>query len=298
MRISIVGPTASGKTNIAIDIATQMSDVALLSCDSMAVYKYMDLGTAKPNRIELRGVQYYLIDLVEPSEEFSIAQFRKAASLCEDSLEAANVPVYVGGSGLYHSAVFDSLAIPPTDATLRHNLELAIKETGTAVFYQRLQALDPEAASRIDPNNVRRIVRALEVIELTGQRFSSFGPGINNYRPSSNKILGIHLEVIDLDKRIADRVDKLIANGWVEECMWLRENTILSRTARLAIGYREMFDYLAGLTSMDQTRVDIIRRSQKLARRQRSWFARDPRIEWFDDPKQLLNRAKVLLASR
>lgn len=288
MRISIVGPTASGKTNLAIDAARLFKAVAIFSCDSMAVYRFMDLGTAKPLKDELGGVRYRLIDLVDPTDEFSIAQFRTAADAGEGELGPDMVPFYVGGSGLYHSAVFDQLVIPPTDPVVRQKLETIVEEDGLDVMYAELSRLDPLAASRINSNNGRRIIRALEVIEITGSMFSSFGDGIAKYKDAGNVIYGLDFNFPELDLKIEARVDRLIQHGWIDECRWLKDNFNLSRTARLAIGYRELFDYCDGHTSLDDAREMIIRRTKKLARRQRSWFKRDPRIQWFGNSEELL----------
>ncbi|CAG4900794.1 tRNA (adenosine(37)-N6)-dimethylallyltransferase MiaA [Acidithrix sp. C25] len=285
-KMAIVGATGVGKTAISIEIAHAWPKVALLSCDSMAIYRYMDIGTAKPSADELGGIHYGLIDLVDPDEEFSIAQFRQASNWYLGQLSRDEIALFVGGSGLYHTAVFDNLEIPPNNPTVRAFLEEQALERGLAPLWADLVRLDPVASSRIDPNNSRRIIRALEVIEITGRRFSEFGGGVDAYPLSSGEIVGIETDLLKARIDLAYRIDRLIDYGWIEEARWLKENFDLSRTALHAIGYLELFRYIDGALSLEEAKEATLTRTLQFAKRQRSWFGRDPRIVWFREIKE------------
>ena len=286
-RISIVGATGTGKTALSIKLALQDRRFELLSCDSMAVYRHMDLGTAKPRPEELGDLNYRLINLVEPTEEFSIAQFQHFAQEAQGNIAPGSIALYVGGSGLYHKAVFDRLTVPPTDWLVRRRIEQELVEMGSQDLYGRLIELDPLAAEKIEPTNSRRLVRALEVIEITKVPFSSFGFGITECPPESGLLFGLEVDARRLETAIAVRVDLLHQLGWVDECRALLEMGPLSRTASFAIGYREIFSYLKRETSLDEAIQQTIGRTRKFARRQRSWFGRDGRVKWFVDPSAL-----------
>ena len=292
-RISIVGATGTGKTALSIKLALQDRRFELFSCDSMAVYRHMDLGTAKPRPEELGDLNYCLINLVEPTEEFSMAQFQNFAQEAEAKVAPGSFVLYVGGSGLYHKAVFDRLTVPPTDWLVRRQIERELVEMGSQGLYGRLVELDPLAAEKIEPTNSRRLVRALEVIEITNAPFSSFGQGITQYPRESGLLFGLEIDAKLLETAIAVRVDLLHQLGWVDECRALLEMGPLSRTASYAIGYREIFSYLNREISLDEAIAQTIGRTRKFARRQKSWFGRDGRVKWFVDPNAL---ADALLA--
>ena len=287
MRIGLVGATGVGKTGLALELARAEPRLALFSCDSMAVYRGMDLGTAKPDSKELGAITYRLVDLADPGQEFSVADYQRAAGSAENVLAAGQVPLYVGGTGLYFSAVFDRLAIPPSDPMVREGIANELGAVGAAEMHRRLAEVDPLAASRIEPGNVRRIVRALEVIAITGRRFSSFGPGLAAYREPGGLLFGLQMEFELLDARIEARVSELLGRGWLAECERLLAAGPLSRTAAQAIGYHELFSVLRGEAILDQVVPVIVARTRRLARRQRSWFRRDPRIVWHEDPAEL-----------
>lgn len=287
MRIGLVGATGVGKTGLALELARAEPRLALFSCDSMAVYRGMDLGTAKPGPEELGGVTYHLIDLADPGQEFSVADFQRAAEAEESALAPGRVPLYVGGTGLYVSAVFDRLAIPPSDPDVRSSIEAELAVVGPAAMHRRLLELDPLAASRMEQGNARRIVRALEVIAITGRPFSSFGPGLSSYREPGGRLFGLQMDFELLDRRIAARVSELLELGWLDECERLLAGGPLSRTASQAIGYHELFSVLRGEIELAEAVPVIIQRTRRLARRQRSWFRRDPRIAWREDPAEL-----------
>lgn len=262
----------------------------------MQVYRGMDVGTAKPSPDELAAVPHHVIDVVDPSEEWSVVRTQQAARAAVADIEARGLrALLVGGTGLYVQAVVDALEFPGEDLALRAELEAWTAEPGgVAAAYAEIIATDPTGAARIDPHNVRRIVRALEVIRLTGRPFSSFGPGVDVYGPTvfPVRMVGVWLPRALLAQRIAARVEVMHSRGFVEEVARLAETPGgLSRTARQAIGYREVLDALepGGIdrgSRPDPGRIAealelTVRRTRAFARRQRMWFRRDPRITWF-----------------
>ena len=282
--LAIVGPTASGKSALALAVARAAADVELVSLDSMQVYRGLDIGTAKPTAAERAEVVHHLVDVAEPGEEWSVQRTQVAARAAVADIEARGKrAVLVGGTGLYVRAVVDDLQIPPTDSAVRRALDdAAADDDGLARAFARLTALDPAAAARMEPGNRRRIVRALEVIELTGRQFSSFGAGIDRYAVPAIPVsmLGIEVESSELAARIAARVDTMCQLGLLDEVGGLVGRP-LSRTAREAIGYRELLGYLAGEVSTLADALDAtVRRTRRFARRQRAWFRRDPRVTW------------------
>ena len=283
--LAIVGCTASGKSAFAMSLAALVPDVEIVSLDSMQVYRGMDVGTAKASRAERAAVPHHLVDVVEPDEEWSVRATQRAAHAAIADIEArGRRAILVGGTGLYVRAVVDGLAVPERDLTRRAALEDATATAeGLADAYARLNTLDPVAASRTEPANRRRIVRALEVIELTGRPFSSFGAGLAAYPPPvlDVALVGVWLPRAELQRRIAARVAAMRADGLVDEVRSLAARADgCSRTARQAIGYKELFDALSGRCSLDEGFDQAMRRTGQFARRQRMWFRRDPRIRW------------------
>jgi tRNA dimethylallyltransferase len=280
--LALVGPTASGKSTVALELARTLRDVEIVSLDSMQVYRGLDIGTAKPTSAERAVVVHHLVDVADPAEEWSVQRTQAGARAAISGIEArGNRALFVGGTGLYVRAVVDDLEIPPTDASVRAAIDAAAEDDGLAQAYERLTDLDPAAAARMEPGNRRRIVRALEVIELTGRKFSSFGPGIDDYGAPAIPVtmLGLAFEPADLARRIGRRFAAMRAAGLVDEVRGLAAQP-LSRTAREAIGYREVLDHLAGGLSLDDALDAAVRRTRRLARRQRVWFGRDPRVQW------------------
>ena len=280
--LAIVGPTATGKSALALLLASHLGDAEIVSLDSMQVYRGMDIGTAKPTRAERAAVPHHLIDVVDASDEWSVRATQRAARAAVDDIEARGKrALLVGGTGLYVRAVVDDLDVPATDTDVRAKIDA---ELSTADAYARLRVLDPVAADRLEPTNRRRIVRALEVIKLTGRPFSSFGAGLTEYAPPAMDVtlLGLDLPAADLSRRIARRIDGMRSAGVVDEVRGLLASPNgLSRTARQAIGYREIADHLEATNPSLEDAFDLVlRRTRKFARRQRVWFARDPRIEW------------------
>ena len=287
--LALVGTTATGKSALALEVARAHPDVELVSIDSMQVYRGMDIGTAKPTIAERQAVPHHLIDIADPDEEFTVARFQRAALDAIADIEARNRrALLVGGTGLYLRAVIDGLAIPGRYPEVGGELA----GIATAELHERLQALDPVAAARMEPNNRRRIVRALEVTVGSGRPFSSFGPGLEAYPPTVFRLVGVALPADVVRARIADRYQRQLADGFVEEVRALagRERG-LSRTAAQALGYRELLGHVRGERTLEDAVDEAVRRTRQFARRQRAWFRRDPRIEWLaaeQDPEELL----------
>jgi tRNA dimethylallyltransferase len=284
--LAIVGATATGKTALAARIADTCADVSLVSIDALAVYRGMDIGTGTPSRSAdpAHRHEWQLVDLAEPSEEFSVAQFQQAARDAISRIHGrGHVAVLVGGTGLYHRAVLDDLDLPGRYPLVAARLQTeADGPEGPAGLHARLRKLDPVAAGRMEPLNVRRVIRALEVTEGSGRRFSEFGPGLESYRSIDTVIVGLALDRAALDERLAERLSGQIEEGFVEEVRALAAKPGgLSRTARQAIGYREILEYLQGGCSLDEALSEALRRLKSFARRQEAWFRRDPRIAWF-----------------
>lgn len=256
----------------------------IVSVDSMQVYRGMDIGTAKPGRQERRLVPHHLIDLADPDEEFSVARYQAEGREVLQRLRAAGRRVIlVGGTGLYLRALLDGLSLPGQWPGVRRGLEEEVEQEGLAPLFQRLRRLDPLAASRIEPGNRRRIVRALEVCLGSGRPFSSFGPGLTSYPPTPVRLVGLNPPRADLDRRIEVRYREQMEAGFLDEVRGLAARpTGLSATARQALGYRELLDHLEMGTPLDRALSEAVRRTRSFARRQQAWFRRDPRIRWLD----------------
>jgi tRNA dimethylallyltransferase len=277
--LAIVGPTASGKSSLALALARTAPGIELVSVDSMQVYRGMDIGTAKPTPAERAEVTHHGIDLAEPTEEVTVVRFQAAVAAALTAIaERRHRAVFVGGTGLYLRAVIDRLDPPGQWPDVRAELE---REPDTHALHQRLAALDPVAAGRIEPANRRRVLRALEVCLGSGRGFSSFGPGLDRYPTTDVIQIGLRWSRRTLTERIEARFDAQLASGWVEEAAALAGRP-LSRTAGQALGYRELFDHLDGRCSLDEARTRALARTRRFAVRQERWFRRDPRIRWFD----------------
>jgi tRNA dimethylallyltransferase len=280
---ALVGPTASGKTEAGITVGLKLG-AEIASVDSMLVYHGMDIGTAKPTPAERARVPHHLLDLAEPSERFTVARFQALARAVTADLAARGVQeLLVGGSGLYLRALVDDLRFPPEDPSVREELEREGAALGAARLHQRLRSIDPGAADKIDPENLRRIVRALEVAAVTGERFSSFGAAWDFYDPSRLRAAGIRMDQAVLAQRIADRVSAMFAAGWIDEVRGLVDRGWGGwLTSTQAIGYAELVRHLDGRLGLDEVWERTTARTRNLARRQMAWFRRDPRIRWFD----------------
>jgi len=295
MAVALVGPTASGKSEIALAVArARPGAVELVSVDSMAVYRGMDIGTAKPTGAVRAEVPYHLVDLVDPDEEYTVTRFQEAARAALEEIEArGSTALLVGGTGLYLRAVTDDLSFPGRYPSVAADLAAELDRTGPegsdgrlagcAVLHARLGSLDPVAASRIEPGNERRLVRALEVTLGSGRPFSSFGPGLEQYPPSRLALVGVDGGAEESDGRIASRFALLMDEGLLDEVRTLAARPGgLSRTARQALGYRELLAHIEDGTPLTEAVDEAVRRTRAFAKRQRAWFRRDPRIVWID----------------
>lgn len=281
--LAVVGPTASGKSRLALQVATARAasgrPTELVAVDAFTIYRGMDIGTAKPEPSERAAVPHHLIDRIGPDTELSVAAFRDLARAAIAEVRArAATPLLVGGSGLYFRAVVDPLRFPPTDPLLRARIEARWSGDPHGA-HAHLADLDPAGASRIDPANLRRTVRALEVVELTGRPFSTFDDSYERYES-----IYADLEVVLLDPptevlraRIDERARRMVDRGLVAEMAALRARGTLSRTAAQAIGYAEAAAVLDGVLPPDELATAVARRTWRYARRQRSWFRADPR---------------------
>ncbi len=276
-----MGATATGKSSLALALRNRVSGVELVSVDSMAVYRGMDIGTESPRECV---ADWHLVDIADPSEDFSVAQFQAAAIEALQQISSrGHTAILVGGTGLYHRAVIDGLDLPGRYPDVAAELESeASTPAGLERLYERLATLDPLATSRIEPGNTRRIVRALEVTLGSGQLFSSFGPGLEHYPSAGPRLAGLFLSRPELDRRLKERLESELDAGWLGEVETLAQHPAgLSRTAAQAIGYRELLGVVRHQTSLDDAKAEILRRLKSFARRQESWFRRDPRVKWF-----------------
>jgi tRNA dimethylallyltransferase len=307
--VALIGPTASGKSHVAHEAAVASMvpavlsngsrtpvpvPIELVSVDSMAVYRGMDIGTAKPTPEERAVVPYHLIDLVDVSEEFTVRQFQSAGRRALAGIAAHNHgALLVGGTGLYLRSLIDDLTIPGRYPGVASSLATALDAAGPegsgeqgaalSALHHRLAELDPVAAGRVEPSNRRRLVRALEVTIGSGRPFSSFGPGLERYPPTSVCLVGIRHDPSDLDRRIAERFDRLMDLGFLEEVRSLAGRPGgMSKTARQALGYRELLTHVDEGVPLADAVDQAIRRTRAFSRRQMAWFRRDPRIVWLE----------------
>jgi tRNA dimethylallyltransferase len=279
--VAVVGPTATGKTALGVALAQRLGG-EVVNADSMQLYRGMDIGTAKPDLAERGGVPHHLLDLWHVREAASVAEYRQTAREQIDRLRAAGVlPLLVGGSGLYVRAVLDELDFPGTDAAVRARLEAELAAVGAPGLHGRLAGIDPEAAATILPSNGRRIVRALEVIELTGGPFRASLPDPRPHYPAV--VIGVDREPAELDERIAARVDRMWAAGFVAEVEALAADGLREGpTASRALGYAQVLAQFDGELSPDEARERTVQTTRRFVRRQRSWFRRDPATTWLD----------------
>jgi tRNA dimethylallyltransferase len=277
--IAVVGPTATGKSELGVWLARQVGG-EVVNADAMQLYRGMDVGTAKLTEAERQGVRHHLLDVLDVTETASVAAYqRHARAVVEELLAAGRVPVVVGGSGLYVSALLDDLEFPGTSPVIRARLETELADVGAGALHERLAGLDPAAALAILPGNGRRIVRALEVIELTGRPFSATlpKPGPARY---GTVLIGLDRAVDALDERVATRVDVMFERGLVAEVRGLLPLGLADgRTASRALGYQQV---LASPDDERAARAETIRATRRFVRKQRSWFRRDQRITWLD----------------
>ena len=280
--LAIVGPTAAGKTEASLRVGERLG-AEIVSVDSTTVYRGMDVGTAKPSREQRSRVPHHLLDVVEPSQGFTVAEYQRLARDAIGDISArGRRALLVGGSGLYFRAIVDELVFPPTDPGVRDGLEREAVVVGARTLHGRLAEIDPVAAERIEPDNVRRTVRALEVNELTGRPFSSFAEAWERYPPERVRAAGIEHPRPMMAERIERRVRRQLDEGWLQEVEDLvRRGFEGWLTASQAIGYAEFARHLDGTLSLEDAIAQTVKRTRALARRQLAWFRRDPRIRWF-----------------
>lgn len=296
--VAVVGATASGKTSLSLDLAERLGG-EVVNTDAMQVYRGMDIGTAKLAPAERRGITHHLLDTLTVRDPATVAEFQGWARAAIADLRAAGrTPVLVGGSALYTRAIVDRFEFPGTDKAVRARLEAELEEVGPAALHERLRAVDPEAAERILVENGRRTVRALEVVEITGRPFTASLPTMEYADPHTFQV-GVDIDRPTLDVRIEQRVAEMFEGGFVAEVeRLLAEGLAEGRTASTAIGYREVTAYLRGELTLDEAQERTVVATRRFARRQDSWFRKDPRVTWvrYDDP-DLVDKAVAVVTA-
>ena len=295
--VIICGATATGKSDLAVALAKEIK-AEIINADSMQLYKGMDIGTAKLTMVERDGVPHHLIDLLEIKEEANVSWYQNLARNKIDELTAAGKSVVVvGGTGLYIKAILDELNFPDTDPKVRQQITDEAEKLGNDVMHQRLAKLDPAAAVAIPKENIRRVIRALEVIEITGKPFTANLPRQESSRYPTAKQFGLVLDRQNLDERIDKRVEDMWDKGFAREVSLLMTKGLEeATTAKMALGYKQIMDYLNGESTEDFAKEETKRVSRAYARRQETWFSRDERINWLA-PDTLPVRLEKLLVS-
>jgi len=299
--IAVVGPTAAGKSELALGLALALGG-EVVNADSMQLYAGMDIGTAKLSVAQRRGIPHHLLDIWDVRQAASVAAYQRLAREAIAGIHArGRVPVLAGGSGLYLRAALDNLEFPGTDPAVRDRLEAELAAAGPEALHARLAALDPAAAAAILPSNGRRIVRALEVIEVAGRPFAAVLPQYESRYPAVQ--IGLRVDRGELDRRIAERTERMWREGLVAEVAGLeRAGLREGRTASRALGYAQVLRLLAGEYGEEEARAQTILATRRFARRQGAWFRRDPRVIWLDassrDAGELLDGALVACSAR
>ena len=281
--LALVGPTASGKTSLALDIAEKLAQasehVEIINADAMQLYAGMDIGTAKLAVAERRGIPHHLFDIITPAQEMTAVEYQRIArDKCLEIIAAGKIPMFVGGSMFYLAAALDNLDFAPTDALIRSELEQLGQEIGALAMHAKLRELDPITAEKIPSQNVRRVIRALEVIQITGDSYASSLPEPTYWQPTLQ--LGIDVPRELLKERILLRVEQMWAEGIVAEVENLLSQGELGKTARMAIGYKQAIAQLRGEMTEAEAKAETVALTNRYSRRQMSWFRRDKRIKW------------------
>lgn len=281
--LALVGPTASGKTGLALEVAAQMTilgkPVEIINADAMQLYAGMDIGTAKLPESQRQGIPHHLFDILTPAQEMTAVEYQRVArEKCLEILAADKTPMLVGGSMFYLAAALDNLDFAPTDPEIRAELEDREQEIGALAMHERLKQLDPITADKIPSQNVRRVIRALEVIAITGESYASSLPEPSYWDPTLQIGLDVPREL--LKSRISLRVEQMWADGIVSEVEELLKAGELGKTARMAIGYKQAIAQLRGEITAEEAMAETIALTNRYSRRQMSWFRRDKRIRW------------------
>ena len=279
--VVLAGATATGKSSLSVELA-QAIDAEIINADSMQVYRGMDIGTAKITLEERQGISHHMLDVLDVNQDSNVAWYQSGAREVIDEIHSRGKSVVmVGGTGLYIKAVIDELNFPDTDPMVRHTLNKEAEDLGIDAMFARLEKLDPAAAIAIDRANLRRIIRALEVIEITGKPFTANLPREESIRYPDARQFGLVMDRELLSERIDQRVNTMFENGFVEEVQKLMSSGLLEgRTAQRALGYSQIVSHLQGETSLDAAVEETKRATRQYARRQETWFSRDARIKW------------------
>ena len=279
--VVLAGATATGKSSLSVELA-QAIDAEIINADSMQVYRGMDIGTAKITVEERQGIPHHMLDVLDVNQDSTVAWYQSGAREVIDEIHSRGKSVVmVGGTGLYIKAVIDELNFPDTDPMVRHTLNKEAEDLGIDAMFARLEKLDPAAAIAIDRANLRRIIRALEVIEITGKPFTANLPREESIRYPEARQFGLVMDRELLSERIDQRVNTMFENGFVEEVQKLMSSGLLEgRTAQRALGYSQIVSHLQGETSLDAAVEETKRATRQYARRQETWFSRDARIKW------------------
>lgn len=284
--VAVVGLTASGKSGFSLQLAAALGErgvaCEIISADAFQLYRGMDIGTAKVSVQERGGIPHHLLDVLELEEKASVAAYQRSCRQVINEIRAREaLPILVGGSGLYVRAVLDKIEFPGTDSGIRAQLEAQAAQLGIEKMHQHLAEVDPESAARIVPANERRVIRALEVYELTGKKISATMPRREYFQPAVQ--LGIKWPLAVLDERISQRTAQMLTQGFIEEVAELEKRGLAhTPTACRATGYQAVMDYLAGKITREESAEQIALQTRQLARKQRKWFRKDPRIHWLD----------------
>lgn len=293
--IVICGATATGKSDLSVQLAEEIGG-EIVNADSMQVYKGMDIGTAKISLAERKGIPHHLLDVIAVSQDATVAWYQELARKAVDEINArGKTAIIVGGTGLYIKSILDDLNFPDTDPQVRSTLNKEAEELGIDAMFARLEKLDPAAALAIDRANLRRIIRALEVIEITGKPFTANLPREDSTRYPDARQFGLVMDRENLSERISSRVDRMFEAGLVQEVERLvKEGLTQGRTAQRALGYAQVLSYQRGEISLDQAIEETKRATRQYARRQETWFSRDSRIKWIS---QVQPRLEIILQS-
>ncbi|MBA4536282.1 tRNA (adenosine(37)-N6)-dimethylallyltransferase MiaA [Bacillus aquiflavi] len=291
----IIGPTAVGKTNLSIDLAKQFN-AEIISGDSMQIYQGMDIGTAKISKEEMEGIPHHLIDIKKPSESFSVADFQQLVkNKIEDISERGKLPMIVGGTGLYIQSVIYNYQFSnaPSDLEFRKQMEKKVEQKGKDWLHEQLQKVDPESANRIHPNNIRRVIRALEILHCTDKTMTNFQKNESYELIYNTALIGLTMEREQLYDRINKRVDIMIQQGLVDEVKALYDQGLRGCQSVQAIGYKELYDYFDKKISLEEAIEQLKQNSRRYAKRQFTWFRNKMNVKWFNVSKLQTDPEKI-----